>query len=109
MNLLISIFAGLLFFFLSPNIFLRLPKNGNKFTVAGVHAVVFAIILLLFQSLIFRALGLREGMTEGFREGAEGNCPDGKHWDGKACVEGFREGAEGNCPEGQHWNGKSCE
>ena len=61
MNLLIALFAGLLFFVLSPNILLRLPKNGNKFTVAGVHAVVFALVLFLFQSLIFRTFGLREG------------------------------------------------
>ena len=70
MNLLIALFAGLLFFVLSPNILLRLPKNGNKFTVAGVHAVVFALVLFLFQGLIFRTLGLREGM-EPCAEGQE--------------------------------------
>ena len=124
MNLLIALFAGLLFFVLSPNVFLRLPKNGNKFTVAGVHAVIFALVLFLFQSLIFRTFGLREGMTkeechgtwdpttktchEGFQEGAgdSHDCPNGQHWDGNKCVEGFTEGA-GNthdCPNGQHWD-----
>lgn len=84
MNLLIALFAGLLFFVLSPNVFLRLPKNGNKFTVAGVHAVIFALVLFLFQGLIFRTLGLREGQANMNGEqttcaeeekDADGNCP----------------------------------
>jgi hypothetical protein len=86
MNLLIALFAGLLFFVLSPNIFLRLPKNGNKFTVAGVHAVVFALVLFLFQSLIFRTFGLREGLPYD----NEADCTsNGGNWDGTKCSEGF--------------------
>lgn len=76
MNLLIALFAGLLFFVLSPNILLRLPKNGNKFTVAGVHAVVFALVLFLFQGLIFRTLGLREGQDCAEEDKVDGKCPE---------------------------------
>jgi len=95
MNLLIALFAGLLFFVLSPNVFLRLPKNGNKFTVAGVHAAVFALVLFLFQSLVFRTFGLREGN--------ESQCPEGQHWDGTACVEGF---TDAQCLEGDAEGGE---
>jgi hypothetical protein len=34
-----------LFFILSPNILLRLPKNGSKYLVALVHSIIFAILL----------------------------------------------------------------
>ena len=98
MNLLIALFAGLLFFVLSPNVFLRLPKNGNKFTVAGVHAAVFALVLFLFQGLIFRTLGLREGMPEG-------GCREGEMWDGTACVpEAFTDAecTKGDADEGDY-------
>jgi len=49
MNILIIVLSGLLFFLLSPNILLRLPKNGSKYTVAIVHAVVFSILLFFIQ------------------------------------------------------------
>ena len=57
MNIITALFAGLLFFLLSPNILLRLPKNGNKITVAGVHAVVFAFVLYFFNSFFHRLVG----------------------------------------------------
>lgn len=82
MNLLIALFAGLLFFVLSPNVLLRLPKNGSKFTVAGVHAVIFTLVLFLLQNVVFRTFGLREGSTN------MQTCPDGETWDeeANACV-----------------------
>ena len=98
MNLLIALFAGLLFFVLSPNILLRLPKNGNKFTVAGVHAVVFALVLFLFQSLIFRTFGLREGMSQ---EYCDTNKP-GTTWNGTECVESF---TDASCNKGDQDTG----
>lgn len=98
MNLLISIFAGLLFFVLSPNVLLRLPKNGSKFTVAGVHAAVFTVILFLFQSVIFRTFGLREGQAG--MEMTEAKCTEqGMGFDAinKKCIEPF---TNETCTEG---------
>ena len=66
MKIITALFAGLLFFLLSPNILLRLPKNGNKFTVAGVHAVVFVFVLYFFNSLFH---GLVRGIMNSKREG----------------------------------------
>lgn len=70
MSLLVILFSALLFFVLSPGILLRLPKNGDKFTVAGVHALVFALVFGLTHKFVWR-LGRRlrlEGM-----DGMNGN------------------------------------
>ena len=66
MSLLVILFSALLFFVLTPGVLLRLPKNGDKFTVAGVHAVVFALVFGLTHKLVWR-LGTRlrlEGMED---------------------------------------------
>ena len=52
MKLLMVILSALLFFVLTPGIVVRLPPNGNKFTVAGVHAVVFALLFWIGHKLI---------------------------------------------------------
>jgi len=52
---------------LSPGILLRLPKNGDKFTVAGVHALVFALVFGLTHKFVWK-LGRRLRL-----EGMEGN------------------------------------
>jgi hypothetical protein len=44
MNWLFLIFIALLFFVLTPGILLSLPPNGNKYTVAAVHAIVFSLV-----------------------------------------------------------------
>ena len=63
MSLLDSLYAAVLFFLLTPAILLRLPKNGNKFTVAGVHALVFALIFHFTHKLVWRLGARMEGMT----------------------------------------------
>ena len=45
MNAGFSIFVVLLFVLLTPGILLRLPPKGNKYTVAVVHGLVFAVVL----------------------------------------------------------------
>ena len=66
MNLVISIYSAILFFVLSPGVLLRLPSNGSKFTVACVHAIVFAVVLYFTAGFVWRmsmSLG-KEGMDE---------------------------------------------
>jgi len=67
MSLLVILFSALLFFILSPGILLRLPKNGDKYTVAGVHALVFAVVFGLTHKFVWK-LGRRLSL-----EGMEGN------------------------------------
>jgi hypothetical protein len=58
------IYTALLFFVLSPNVLLRLPPKGNKYIVAAVHAVIFALLWHFTHKLIER-LFRREGFEEG--------------------------------------------
>ena len=44
-SLVSFILPAVLFFVLSPNILLRLPKNGSKYLVAFIHSIIFAILL----------------------------------------------------------------
>ena len=44
MDLLMSVYVGLLFIVLTPGVLLTLPKGGSKLTVALVHGLVFATI-----------------------------------------------------------------
>ena len=64
MNLIVAIYSAILFFVLSPGVLLRLPSNGSKMTVAGVHAVVFAGILYFTAGFVWRwsHTFMREGM-----------------------------------------------
>ena len=54
MNLIVAIYSAILFFVLSPGVLLRLPSNGSKFTVAGVHAIVFAVVLYFTAGFVWR-------------------------------------------------------
>ena len=66
MNLIVAIYSAILFFVLSPGVLLRLPSNGSKITVVGVHAVVFAGILYFTDGLVWRwsHTFIREGMEK---------------------------------------------
>jgi hypothetical protein len=64
MNLTVAIYSAILFFVLTPNVFLRLPPHGSKMMVAAVHALVFALILYLTQKFVWK-----------FSVGLEGNAP----------------------------------
>jgi hypothetical protein len=54
MNLVVAIYSALLFFVLTPGVFLRLPKNGSKFLVTGVHGLLFAVILYFTSGYVWR-------------------------------------------------------
>jgi len=57
-----TLYVAALFFALTPGVLLSLPKGGSKFTVAAVHAVVFALVLHFTYRFVKR-LALR---FEGF-------------------------------------------
>jgi hypothetical protein len=65
MTISVSVYAALLFFALTPNIFLHIPKNGSKYMVAAVHAVVFGIIFYLTHKFVLKSTRNLEGFTEG--------------------------------------------
>lgn len=48
-SFLITVFATIIFYFLTPGVILRIPKNGKTWTVAAVHALVFFLVFLVTQ------------------------------------------------------------
>lgn len=47
MGIIMTIYAFILFFLLTPGILLSLPPGGSKIVTALTHALVFAIIMSL--------------------------------------------------------------
>jgi hypothetical protein len=86
MNIFVTIYSAILFFILTPAVFLRLPPNGSKYTVAAVHAIAFAVIYHFTHKIVWR---MSMGM-EGFAADPSAdphNCGT-KKWDAakNACV-----------------------
>ena len=52
MNLVMFIFAAVLFFILTPGILLSLPPGGSKMMVAATHAVVFGLVFTLSHNML---------------------------------------------------------
>jgi len=63
MSLIVSLYAAILFFILTPGVLLSLPKGGSKFTVAAVHALVFALLFHFTHKLVWRLGAKMEGMA----------------------------------------------
>ena len=66
-SLLPSIVPAILFFVCSPNVIVRIPKNGSKYLVTFVHSIIFAILFYF----IMQYFPLREGAGAG----AAGSIP----------------------------------
>jgi hypothetical protein len=62
MSVWVTLYAAVLFFVLSPNVLLRLPPKGGKFLVAGVHAIIFALIFYLTHNLVWQMTSNLEGV-----------------------------------------------
>jgi len=56
MSYVVSLYAAIIFFVLTPGVILSLPPGGNVYTVAAVHAVVFFIIIMLTHKLVWTHL-----------------------------------------------------
>ena len=54
MNLIMSLYVGLLFILLTPGILLRLPPKGSLLTVAIVHGLVFALVFHLTCRAVYK-------------------------------------------------------
>ena len=61
MSLLCSLYVAVLFFLLTPGILLRIPKGGSKYVVAGLHALIFGVILFLTRRFVWRLSASLEG------------------------------------------------
>jgi hypothetical protein len=61
MNWIVTIYAAILFFVLTPGILVSLPPKGSKMTVAAVHAIIFALIMQFTCKMVWRT-SMRLGM-----------------------------------------------
>jgi len=62
MNWLLVLYTLLLFVLLTPAIIVRLPQNGNKWTVAFVHGFIFTFIFYLTHNFILKISNTLEGL-----------------------------------------------
>ena len=53
---LMSVYAAVLFYLLTPGVVLSLPPGGSRMTVALTHAVVFGLVWMLTHKLVYRVL-----------------------------------------------------
>jgi hypothetical protein len=65
MSWIFSLYVAFLFFILTPAILVRLPPKAGKFTVAGFHAVVFALVLHFTGKMVWNLCRSLEGFQEG--------------------------------------------
>jgi hypothetical protein len=56
MQLYMTLFVAALFFVLTPGVLVKLPPGGNKYTVAAVHALVFAVVYCLVHKTVLNFL-----------------------------------------------------
>ena len=74
MNFVVALYAAILFFVLSPNVLLRLPKKGSVKVVAAVHAVVFGLVLFFTNGLVSQLhMMLMNSLAPSKKEGIVGN------------------------------------
>jgi hypothetical protein len=83
MNFFVSLWCAVLFFVLTPGLFLRLPNRGDKYIVACVHAALFALILHFTYKFVYTATQNMEGFkkhTKNTKYFNVNNCTEGTKW-----------------------------
>ena len=75
MNWVVTIYAAVLFFILTPAVLLRLPPKGDKYTVAAVHGLVFALVFHFTHKFVWQmSMGMGMPHSPMRREGLEGQA-----------------------------------
>jgi len=52
-----AVYAAVLFYVLTPGVFLSLPPGASRATVNLTHAVVFGVVLALTHKMALKAVG----------------------------------------------------
>jgi hypothetical protein len=82
MHLVMILYMAILFFLLTPTILVSLPPKSDNYTVAGFHAVVFALVFQFTHSFVLKLAKGLEGFQESLdtcgNNGQTGSCSDGK-------------------------------
>jgi hypothetical protein len=64
MNIIHFVYTVFLFVVLTPAILVRLPPKGNKWLVAFVHGLLFAVILFLTNTLVSSLNKSTQGLSD---------------------------------------------
>lgn len=65
MNWVVALYLAVLFYVLSPNMYVRLPPNGSKQVVTATHALIFGVVVYLTAKMVWKlsmSMGVYEGM-----------------------------------------------
>lgn len=87
MQIFMFIFVALLFYVLTPGVFLSLPPKSSKRVVALTHAVVFAVVWTLIHKTVWN-FGTSMGWTAPRQQRPRNNYVEN-------FFEGFKEGKRG--------------
>ena len=89
MSFVVALYAAILFFILSPNVLLRLPKKGSVRVVAAVHAVVFGLVLFFTCRFVWQITMMLSNLMPVKKEGLVGEqCVNNDSCEGgELCVE----------------------
>jgi hypothetical protein len=66
MYLLLTLVVGALFFVLTPQVLVALPPKGKIYTIALVHALIFAIIYYILHNFFCDTHAVALPAKEGF-------------------------------------------
>jgi len=55
MKIVVLVVSVILFFLLTPGVLLRLPNKGSIYIVAGVHSLVFGLLLWLLSKFVLKS------------------------------------------------------
>jgi len=89
MNFVVALYAALLFFVLSPNVLLRLPKKGSTKVVAAVHAVVFGVLLFFTTGLVSKLhMMMMNSLAPSKKENLGQSCKSSNDCNGGEICEG---------------------
>ena len=109
MNWIITIYIALLFFALTPGVLVSLPPKKGKYTVAAVHAVIFAAVWHFTHRFVkgifmpFRREGVDgEKEEEGFEGEEDEKKKDSENFEGEDRPEGFDGEEEEKKKEGMY-------
>jgi hypothetical protein len=110
MHWIFSLYVAFLFFILTPAILVRLPPKAGKFTVAGFHAVVFALILHFTGKIVLNFSRSLEGFQEGINYTQQQVTGSGNTTlAGKFCTKGtVNPGTNTPSISGRRWTTPSC-
>ena len=77
MELRTTLYATLLFVLLMPKILFTLPRKGSKWTIAFVHAFIFAFAFHITSKLVFSYFSIYEGNQDLYKPNPETDNPNG--------------------------------